>query len=115
MDQSTFSEHVLQEWLARADETLGAVMRHVYLWMFVGLFTTAAVSLALIYTPLISLFIYILENPLLFYGLLIGELILVMFLRSRVFSLPVMAAQAIFILYAILNGVTLSVIFFGLC
>jgi FtsH-binding integral membrane protein len=53
----------------------------------------------------------LLRNPMLFYGLVIGELLLVMFLAARITRLSPTAATGSFVLYAGLNGVTLSVLF----
>jgi FtsH-binding integral membrane protein len=50
-------------------------------------------------------------NKILFYGLLIGELGLVVFLSARINKLSYSAAAFTFILYSVLNGLTLSFIF----
>ena len=50
-------------------------------------------------------------NRLLFFGLIIGELMLVMYLATAVQKMSVQAAAAVFIGYAALNGVTFSLIF----
>jgi FtsH-binding integral membrane protein len=50
-------------------------------------------------------------NQLLFFGLIIGELILVFSLASRVNKMKASTATSLFVLYAALNGVTLSAIF----
>jgi len=50
-------------------------------------------------------------NPMLLFGLIIGELALVFFLSARVHKLQASTATSLFLLYSILNGVTLSFIF----
>jgi len=52
-----------------------------------------------------------LKPTLLFYGLIIGELALVFSLASRVSKIQASTATALFVLYAALNGATLSSIF----
>ena len=81
----------------------------VFGWMFLGLLLTAGIAfyvasdIRLIYT--------IVTNNILFYGLLIGEFALVAFLSVRITRMRFATAVSIFLLYAALNGVTLSVIF----
>jgi FtsH-binding integral membrane protein len=99
------------EWDALISETFMSVMRNVYLWMCLGLFVTGSVSIVLIYTPLFSILVQILQVPFLFIGILIGEIILVGWLSARIGKLSVRASRIGFIAYAILNGITMSVIF----
>jgi hypothetical protein len=89
-------------------ETFAAILRRVYLWMGIGLYLTAGVAFFVANTSLIFL---IVENTVLFYGLLIGELALVIAISAAIHRLSPAAAVALFLLYAILNGATLSVIF----
>jgi len=93
------------------DETFASVMRHVYLWMCLGLFVTAAMSALMVYSPLILVLMLLAEFPILFYALLIGELALVWGLGARINRLSINAARVWFIIYAIVNGITLSFIF----
>jgi FtsH-binding integral membrane protein len=51
------------------------------------------------------------SNLILFFALIVGELVLVIYLSRRIMSLSPGAAAAGFALYAALNGVTLSLIF----
>ena len=85
------------------------ILRNVYLWMTGGLGLTAVVALGVAGNPV--LIQGLLRNPMLFYGLVIGELLLVMFLAARITRLSPTAATGSFVLYAGLNGVTLSVLF----
>jgi len=111
MTYSYKSEPVIQELDSGFSETFMSVMRNVYLWMCLGLFITAFVSMALIYTPLFYLLVQILQVRFLFLGLIIGEVAIVWWLSSRVGTLSVGASRLGFIVYAILNGITMSVIF----
>ena len=58
--------------------------------------------------PLIKL---IYSNQILFFGLIIAELVLVFSLGARVNKMQASTATGLFILYAALNGITLSFIF----
>ncbi len=85
-----------------------AFMTKVYGWMFVGMLVTGAASW---YTYDSGLWWRIASNNIFFYGLIIAELGLVWFLAARVQTLPVFAAGTMFLVYSLLNGLTLSVIF----
>ena len=111
MNYSYDNEPAIQELESVFNETFMSVMRHVYLWMCLGLFVTGFVSMALVYTPLFFLLAGMLQVPFLFMGLLIGEVALVWWLSARIGSLSVGASRAAFIFYAILNGITMSIIF----
>jgi FtsH-binding integral membrane protein len=50
-------------------------------------------------------------NPLIFFGLIIGELAMVFTLSARVHKMEASTATVLFTLYAALNGATLSIIF----
>ena len=111
MTYSYNNEPAIQELDSMFNETFMAVMRNVYLWMCLGLFVTGFVSMALVYTPLFFLFVQMLQVPFLFIGLLIGEVALVWWLSAKIGTLSVGASRAAFIFYALLNGITMSVIF----
>ena len=89
-------------------ERVTAFLRAVYAWMFVGLAITAATAAAIASTP--ALVQTLASNRLLFVGALVAELGLVFYLSARVQKLTPNAATVLFLLYAALNGVTLSVI-----
>lgn len=81
----------------------------VYGWMASGLAVTGIVSLAVVSTP--ALLRVIVLNPILFYGLLIGELAAVWTFGpiARRFSATV--AAGVFFAYAAMNGLTFSILF----
>jgi hypothetical protein len=85
-----------------------SLLRNVYLWMTGGLALTAVVALGIASSP--GLVGALLSSRLLFFGLLVGELALVWFLSARISRLSPVAATAGFAAYAVLNGVTLSLI-----
>lgn len=97
------------EW--EISEALAGVMRSVYLWMCLGLLVTAGVGALLVYTPLVAVLVLVLQVRWLFPALLIGELTLVWWLTARAARLSPGAARFWFVVYAALNGVTMSVIF----
>jgi hypothetical protein len=86
-----------------------SVLRNVYLWMTGGLALTGVVALGVASSP--DLMRAIVSSRFLFIGLLVAELALVWFLSARITRMSPAAAAAGFAGYAVLNGVTLSIIF----
>lgn len=82
----------------------------VYNWMTMGLAITALVALA-IETVLPGLRWIMIENPIIFWGLLILELALVWGLTAAINRIPTVIGVLVFLAYAALNGLTLSIIF----
>lgn len=93
-----------------AKEYQASFILKVYNWMTMGLAITALVSLA-IEVILPGLRWVMLENPIIFWGLLIAELVIVWILSAAINKMPAILAVLIFMGYAALNGVTLSIIF----
>lgn len=81
----------------------------VYNWMALALMVTGLVAYFTAASP--SMINTIFSSKLVFYGLLIGELLLVIYLTSAIKRLSQNMAIAVFMLYSILNGLTMSVIF----
>jgi len=77
--------------------------------MAIGLALTGLVALYVSNTP--ALLNLILGNRILFFGLIIAELALVFTISARVHKMQASTATALFVLYAALNGATLSFIF----
>lgn len=86
-----------------------AVMTQVYLWMTAGLLVTGAIAMFVAGVP--ALVNAIVFNPILFFGLIIAQVGMVWYLSARVMDLSPGAATGLFLGYAALNGLTLSVIF----
>jgi len=84
-------------------------MSKVYTWMMIGVGLTAVVSYAIANNP--ELAMKIVMNRILFYGLLIAQVGAVIALSAAQRKLNAMAATAIYLGYAALVGVTMSVIF----
>ena len=89
------------------DTTFFAVMQRVYAWMALGLFLTAGVAYIVAHSPLVLL---IASNPFLFYGLIIGELGLVIAISYGINKMSPTLAMGLFLLYAAVNGMTLAFI-----
>ncbi len=81
----------------------------VYAWMTIGLGLTALASLFTLTTP--ALLETIFSNKLVFYGLMIGELALVIALSAAIRRISATTATLMFLLYSALNGVTFAAIF----
>ncbi|MBI2789310.1 MAG: Bax inhibitor-1/YccA family protein [Elusimicrobia bacterium] len=86
-----------------------AFIQKVYAWMSVGLAVTGACALYMASDP--RMIMALVQNKILFYGLMIAELGLVVFLSGWVKTMEVGTARLAFLFYAALSGVTLSVIF----
>lgn len=89
---------------------VSALFRKTYLWMTFALFITGISSLLVVKSPALQSFIF--SNSFSMWGLIIAEFVLVMVLASRINRLSLPTAVLMFIAYSILNGLTLSVIFF---
>lgn len=86
-----------------------ALMRKVYVWMTLALVITGFTAFGIAENP--GLVYTIVTNRLLFWGLIIGEFALVMAIYGVIGKLSATAATLLFVLYSIVNGATLSVIF----
>jgi hypothetical protein len=86
-----------------------AFFRKVYAFMALGL-TATAVAAMLVASSDEALRFIVLNRPV-FYGLLFGELAMVWAFSAMVNRISTFAAGAMFFTYAIMNGLTLSVVF----
>lgn len=87
-----------------------ALMRKVYLWMTLGL---AMTGLAAAYVAgNAGLMQAIFGSRLTFWALIIAELGVVFYFSARIMRMSFATAGVLFAVYALLNGVTLSVIFY---
>lgn len=89
-------------------------MNRVYAWMSGALLITAFVSYWAATTPAFLELLFPPQggiNKLLFYGLIGAEIGLVFWISARIQSMTSERASLLFIIYAILNGLTLSTIF----
>lgn len=85
------------------------LMRKVFIWMALALVITGVTAYGVATTP--SLLIAIVTNKALFWGLIIAELALVFAVSGAINRLSLATATLLFVLYSVVNGATLSVIF----
>jgi uncharacterized protein len=111
---SQFPHHSVQpRWIdgrtAETAERVHSFIRTVYAWMFGGLALTAAAALWVLSSPAMQQLV--LGNRIVFYGLIIGEFALAMWVQTRINHMTAGTAASAFLVYSVLNGLTLSVIF----
>ena len=87
---------------------IATFLRGVYWWMFGGLAVTAVVALAVASSP--AAVSTLVGNKVLFFGLIIAQLGLVVYLSARVARLAPATAGTLFLAYSALTGVTFSLI-----
>lgn len=90
-------------------EVISELMRNVYLWMAGGLSLTGVFSWITANSPEVIAFIF--SSKAVFWGLFIGELILVGVLSGMIQKLRFGMAAILYMLYCIMNGLVLSSIF----
>ncbi|MFP4225428.1 MAG: Bax inhibitor-1 family protein [Desulfobacterales bacterium] len=93
----------------RAQVQVNSFIRSVYNWMGIGLGLTALMALYVSSSEAMLQLIF--GNPLIFFGLIAAELGMVFYLSARVQKIQASTATALFVIYSVLNGVTLSFIF----
>jgi len=81
----------------------------VYNWMALALFITGLVSYFVASSP--EMLNIIVGSKMVFYGILIAELLLVIYLTRSIQKLSQNMVIAGFLIYAVLNGLTMSIIF----
>lgn len=108
MDQNLSNINSSQEQL-NISHSISVYLTKVYNWMAVALLITGITAYFTAGSE--TLVLAILGNKILFYGLIIGELLLVVYLTARIQKLTSFNATMLFLLYSLLNGLTLSIIF----
>lgn len=86
-----------------------ALMRKVYVWMALALVITGFTAYGVANSPALLMAVY--GNKTLFWGLIIAELALVWGVTAAIGRLSLTTATLLFVLYSVINGATLSVIF----
>jgi FtsH-binding integral membrane protein len=87
---------------------IATFLRGVHWWMFGGLAVTAVVALAVASSP--AAMSTLISNRILFFGIIIAELVLVVYLSARVNTMAPSTAGTLFLAYSALNGVTFALI-----
>lgn len=100
------TNNLVRNYTAKAAQA--TLLRSVYLWMTLALIITGFVAMyvAKSYT-LVNMMI---QNSMIFWGVLIAEVALVWYLSARIYKMSFTTATILFIVYSILNGVTLSIL-----
>ena len=104
--EPTFSRDVSQS--PTQSLVVGQYMSKVYMWMTIGILLTGMVAMAfasdqeLVYT--------VASNKILYWGLFIAQIGLVLWLSAGINKMNSMMTTCLFLVYASLTGVTLSVI-----
>lgn len=100
------TNNLVRNYMAKAAQA--TLLRSVYLWMTLALIITGFVAMyvAKSYT-LVNMMI---QNSMMFWGVLIAEVALVWYLSARIYKMSFTTATILFIVYSILNSVTLSIL-----
>lgn len=85
------------------------LMRKVYVWMSLALVVTALTAYYVATTPAALYAIF--SNQVLFYGLLIAEIVVVIAMTALINKVSFMVAALMMATYSVLNGVTMASIF----
>lgn len=91
------------------ESALQSFMTGVYGWMVAALALSGVSAAFISGSPALQQIVF--GNSFVFFGLIIGELILVFWLSASIQKISVGAATVAFLVYSVLNGVTLSVVF----
>lgn len=90
------------------DVYVSQVMRQVFTKMFLAMVITALSAYMVLSIPELATFIF--TKPMVYWGLLIGEIVMVIALSAALNKLSNIVATLLFYAYSILNGLTLSCI-----
>ena len=88
-----------------------ALMRKVFVWMTLALAITGLTAYGVATSPTILTLIF--SSKVTFFGLIIAEFALVFAISGAINRLSLSTATLLFILYSVINGATLSTIFFA--
>lgn len=86
-----------------------ALMRKVYVWMTLALVITGITAYGVASSP--NIMMWLVQKPAILWGLIIAELALVLTVSAAINRLSLTTATLLFVLYSVLNGATLSLIF----
>lgn len=100
---------MINEREAVIERSFPALMKKVYIWMTLALAITGMTSWLVANSPAILAAVF--GNPILFWGMIIAEFGLVMWLSAGIRKMSLTTATLLFILYSVVNGVTMASIF----
>ena len=92
------------------DSYVSEVMRKVFVKMFVAMIVTAVSAYMVLSIPALAMFIF--SHAWVYWGLLIGEIVMVIALSAAINKLSNVGASLLFYAYSVLNGLTMSCIMF---
>ncbi len=108
MEYSQFEQMVNQR-EAVLEHSFPALMKKVYVWMTLALVITGLSSWLVANSPVMLNAIF--TNRILFFGMIIAEFGLVIWLSAGIRKMSLTTATLLFILYSVVNGVTMASIF----
>lgn len=106
---TNFSNSNLSQNQLDINQTVSVYITKVYNWMAVALLLTGLIAYFTAGSEQLIQLVF--GNKILFFGLIIGEILLVGYISARIHKLSSYNATLLFLLYAALNGLTLSFIF----
>jgi len=91
---------------------INAYVAKVFGWMFIGLLVTALATGVILYGMYNSVIVadFIFGSPFIFFGIFIGQMILVMSISGRVHVMNPFISKVLFLVYAASNALTVGVI-----
>lgn len=108
-----YTDYELKEYAGERQWDVSAafpvLMRKVYVWMTLALVITGFTAYAVAATPNLQQLVF--ANTWVLWGLIIAEVGLVIAINAAINKLSLAMATLLFILYSVINGATLSVIF----
>jgi len=104
-----FSNSNLSQKQLDINQGISVYITKVYNWMALALLLTGAVAYFTAGSEQLVQIIF--GNKILFFGLIIGELVLVGYISARIQKISSYNATLLFLLYSALNGLTLSFVF----
>ena len=109
MDYEEMTNVISRERELEMSTAFPVLMRKVYVWMTMALAITGITAYYVAHSE--TLMMVIRTNQILFWGLLIAEFGLVIGLSAAINKLSLTTATLMFVLYSLVNGVTMSFIF----
>lgn len=108
MENNLFDSNFSQKQLD-ISQNISVYLTKVYNWMAIALLITGLISYFTAGSEQLIQLVF--GNRFLFFGLIIGELLLVGYISARIQKLTISTAISLFMLYAVLNGLTLAFVF----
>ena len=90
-------------------EPFTVLMRKVYVWMTLALVITGITAYSVADSP--SVLSVIVDNQVVFWGLIIAELTAVIAISGAINKLSLATATLLFVFYSVINGATMAIVF----